>query len=89
MRWDPSKSDSVFFNQSASLHGAFHQLQMAVHFPLLSLRKNRPSKSTDLPSLTICTNAARSCIQILQLQYERAMADGTSQVRPYIHPKFR
>ncbi|KAI0364475.1 hypothetical protein BV20DRAFT_1039391 [Pilatotrama ljubarskyi] len=72
LRWDPSRENLLFLNQSANLYAHYYQLQIAVHRPFIS----SPRKPSPLlfPSLAICTNAARSCIHVLDVQYKRAGA---------------
>lgn len=70
VRWDPNRENVLFLNQSANLYAHYYQLQIAVHRPFIpSPRKPSP---LSFPSLAICTNAARSCIHVLDLQYKRA-----------------
>ncbi len=60
----------LFLNQSASLYASYYALQISVHRPFIPSPR-KPSSLT-FPSLAICTNAARSCIHVLDLQYKRA-----------------
>ena len=55
--------------QSAHLHAQFYHLQILIHRSFIPI----PSKSTTLvlPSLTICTNAARACVHLLEIQFKR------------------
>ncbi|KAI0671307.1 fungal-specific transcription factor domain-containing protein [Trametes maxima] len=70
LRWDPNRENLLFLNQSANLYAHYYQLQIAVHRPFIpSPRKPSP---LSFPSLAICTNAARSCIHVLDVQYKRA-----------------
>ena len=70
VRWDPTRENILFLNQSANLYANYYQLQIAVHRPFIpSPRKPSP---LSFPSLAICTNAARSCIHVLDVQYKRA-----------------
>ncbi|KAI0749212.1 fungal-specific transcription factor domain-containing protein [Daedaleopsis nitida] len=70
LRWDPTRENLLFLNQSANLYANYYQLQIAVHRPFIpSPRKPSP---LSFPSLAICTNAARSCIHVLDVQYKRA-----------------
>ncbi|KAI0771317.1 fungal-specific transcription factor domain-containing protein [Trametes elegans] len=70
VRWDPNRQNMLFLNQSANLYAHYYQLQIAVHRPFIpSPRKPSP---LSFPSLAICTNAARSCIHVLDVQYRRA-----------------
>ncbi|KAI9070185.1 hypothetical protein FKP32DRAFT_1543831, partial [Trametes sanguinea] len=69
LRWDPNRENVLFLNQSANLYAHYYQLQIAVHRPFIpSPRKPSP---LSFPSLAICTNAARSCIHVLDVQYKR------------------
>ena len=80
VRWDPTRENVLFLNQSANLYANYYQLQIAVHRPFIpSPRKPSP---LSFPSLAICTNAARSCIHVLDVQYKRAgMPTYFNQVR--------
>ncbi|KAH9910329.1 fungal-specific transcription factor domain-containing protein [Epithele typhae] len=70
LRWDPTRENVLFLNQSAVLFAHYYQLQIAVHRPFIpSPRKPSP---LSFPSLAICTNAARSCIHVLDIQHGRS-----------------
>ena len=61
--------DSDFLNQSACLYAAYYTVQIVVHRPFIpSPRKPSP---LSFPSLAICTNAARSCIHVLDEAWSR------------------
>ncbi|CCM00118.1 uncharacterized protein FIBRA_02145 [Fibroporia radiculosa] len=69
LRWDPNQENIMFLNQSAHLYASYYQLQISVHRPFIpSPRKPSP---LSFPSLAICTNAARSCTHVLDIQYKR------------------
>ncbi|KZT07879.1 uncharacterized protein LAESUDRAFT_724338 [Laetiporus sulphureus 93-53] len=69
LRWDPKRENITFFNQSATLYASYYMLQVLVHRPFIpSPRKPSP---LSFPSLAICTNAARSCTHVLDVQYKR------------------
>ncbi|KAJ7710074.1 fungal-specific transcription factor domain-containing protein [Mycena olivaceomarginata] len=56
LRWDPNRREETFFDQSCP---------MAIHRPFIpTIREGEP---TSLPSLAICTNAARSCSHIAEM----------------------
>ena len=80
VRWDPTRENLLFLNQSANLYANYYQLQIAVHRPFIpSPRKPSP---LSFPSLAICTNAARSSIHVLDVQYKRTgMPLFSNQVR--------
>ncbi|KAJ7172414.1 fungal-specific transcription factor domain-containing protein [Mycena filopes] len=65
--WDPERRNVLHFNQSALLHAGYYHVQIMVHRPFIPapLEATRPGA---LPSLTICTNAARSCARIIHAQ---------------------
>ncbi|EKM53328.1 uncharacterized protein PHACADRAFT_259611 [Phanerochaete carnosa HHB-10118-sp] len=69
LRWDPNIEQDSFLHLSAWLYSSYYHLQILVHRSFIPI----PSKSTTLtlPSLTICTNAARSCVHILEVQFKR------------------
>ena len=70
VRWDPNRENLVFLNQSANLYASYYQLQISVHRPFIpSPRKPSP---LSFPSLAICTNAARSCTHVMDVQCRRA-----------------
>ncbi|KAF7345892.1 Zn(2)-C6 fungal-type domain-containing protein [Mycena venus] len=65
LRWDPNRRDDAFFDQSALLHCSYYQVQMTIHRPFIpTIREGEP---TSLPSLAICTNAARSCSHVADI----------------------
>ncbi|KAJ7905569.1 fungal-specific transcription factor domain-containing protein [Mycena olivaceomarginata] len=70
--WDPERSNRLHFNQSALLYTAFFYVQILLHRPYIPapLAASRPGA---LPSLVICTNAARSCARILHAQDNRGI----------------
>ncbi|KAI0373465.1 hypothetical protein BV20DRAFT_937863 [Pilatotrama ljubarskyi] len=69
LRWDPHREDIRFLKQSTLLYSHYYQHQIFVHRPFLpSMRK---SSRLSLPSLAICTNAARCCVHINDIQTKR------------------
>jgi hypothetical protein len=67
VRWDPQRSDSLFFHQSAVLQATFYHLQIVIHRPYIARKSTSPS----LPSLAICTNAARANSRLLDILSHR------------------
>lgn len=55
-----SEYEGPFAAQAVSLNAAYHNLRLFIHRPLIMTAHGVPSPS---PSLTICMNAARSCIE--------------------------
>ncbi|KAJ6542962.1 fungal-specific transcription factor domain-containing protein [Mycena capillaripes] len=65
LRWDPNRRDNAFFDQSALLYCSYYRVQICIHRPFVhSVRNVAP---TSLPSLAICTNAARSCSHVVDI----------------------
>ncbi|KAJ7080234.1 fungal-specific transcription factor domain-containing protein [Mycena epipterygia] len=69
LRWNPNRQDNVFFDQSAFLYCSYYQLQTIIHRPFIP--RIRKGMSTTLPSLAICTNAARSCSHVADISKHR------------------
>ncbi|KAG9025718.1 hypothetical protein FRB95_009833 [Tulasnella sp. JGI-2019a] len=65
LRWDPHMdSKSVFYRQAAALRLNFYYVQITIHRPFVQLSSSS-KRALSLPSLAICTNAARSSARIL------------------------
>jgi hypothetical protein len=69
VRWDPNCKDDNYFNQSVSLYTAYYNVQISIHRAFIP-SPNKPSP-LPFPSLTICTNAARSGSHVLYVQRKR------------------
>ena len=69
VRWDPNQKDSTFFNHTVLLYSTFFYIQIQVHRPFLTKKSD-----LSLVSLAICTNAARSCIHLLEVALTRGLA---------------
>ncbi|KAF8625237.1 hypothetical protein AX17_006903 [Amanita inopinata Kibby_2008] len=71
LRWDPNRENDRFFQQSVALYVGYYHLQILIHRPFIpSPRKPSP---LSFPSLAICTNAARSCSHIIDIQRKRVL----------------
>ncbi|KAF8212168.1 fungal-specific transcription factor domain-containing protein [Mycena galopus ATCC 62051] len=83
LTWDPARQNLLHFRQSALLYAGFFHVQIMIHRPYIAmpgLEGSRPGISRNLsgdishlisgaiPSLAICTNAARSCARIMKAQ---------------------
>ncbi|PIL33896.1 transcription factor [Ganoderma sinense ZZ0214-1] len=68
LKWDPNREDDIFMNQSCTLYANYYWLQICIHRPFI-----QPSKANRLPfpSLTICTNAARSATHVMETQCQK------------------
>ena len=69
VRWDPNRKEDNLFNQSISLYAACYHVQISIHRTFIP-SPNKPSPLL-FPSLTICTNAARSCSHVIYIQRKR------------------
>ncbi|KAF9049328.1 hypothetical protein BDZ89DRAFT_1033163 [Hymenopellis radicata] len=69
LRWDPHREDDIFFNQSVVLFAQYYSIQILIHKPFIPSSRN--TSSLTFPSLAICTNAARSCSHIVDIQRQR------------------
>ncbi|KAJ7144522.1 fungal-specific transcription factor domain-containing protein [Mycena epipterygia] len=69
LSWDPARADPVFFDQSVALHSVYCHMQIMVHRSFIpTARKSAP---TGLPSMAVCTNAARTCANMVDVQRRR------------------
>ncbi|KAF8139125.1 fungal-specific transcription factor domain-containing protein [Mycena galopus ATCC 62051] len=69
LRWDPMRKDPIFFDQSVALSCAYYHCQILIHRPFIPMvRKSAP---TALPSLAVCTSAARACAHVVETQRRR------------------
>ena len=72
VRWDPNQKDSTFFDHTVLLYSTFFYIQIQVHRPFLTKKSD-----LSLVSLAICTNAARSCIHLLEVASTRGLVVNT------------
>ncbi|KAJ7219335.1 fungal-specific transcription factor domain-containing protein [Mycena pura] len=70
--WETTHENVLYFNQSALLHAGYYHVQIMVHRPYIPAPLE-VSRSGALPSLTICTNAARACARIIHAQDKRGI----------------
>ncbi|KAJ7722607.1 fungal-specific transcription factor domain-containing protein [Mycena metata] len=71
LHWDPAReATDVFFNQSATLYCSYYLTRILIHRPCIPAIR-RSANSNSLPSLTICTNAARACSHVAEIQQKR------------------
>ncbi|KAG5729774.1 hypothetical protein E4T56_gene936 [Termitomyces sp. T112] len=71
LRWDPTSKNKLFLQQSATLYATYYHLQIFVHRPFIPSFRNKSINT--FPSLAICTNAARSCCHVLDIQSRTAL----------------
>ncbi|KAJ7282949.1 fungal-specific transcription factor domain-containing protein [Mycena rebaudengoi] len=68
--WDPQRKNELHLRQSALLFGWYHHVQIMLHRPYIP-GPQTPTHPNALPSLTICTNAARSVAHIVDALGQR------------------
>ncbi|GJE89778.1 fungal specific transcription factor domain-containing protein [Phanerochaete sordida] len=61
LKYDATRDDIPFAAQAASLQASYHNLRIFIHRPFMSQSHDI---SLPFPSTTMCTNAARSCIEV-------------------------
>ncbi|KAK1219772.1 Gypsy retrotransposon integrase-like protein 1 [Marasmius sp. AFHP31] len=77
LKWNPTNQNPLFFTQSTIIWITYYWLQMLVHKPFMSLstsaggaekESEKPSEeaAAAFPSLSICVNAARAVVHILE-----------------------
>ncbi|KAJ7253504.1 fungal-specific transcription factor domain-containing protein [Mycena rebaudengoi] len=73
LRWDPTREDDAFFEQSVVLHCAYYLLQIMIHRPSGPKKGKEalPLGPDRYPALAICTNAARSCSRVADMHRQR------------------
>ena len=69
VRWDPHRENFLHFSQSATLYATYYHTQILIHRPFIPTPR-KPSPLS-FPSLAICTNAARSCSHVADIQRKR------------------
>ncbi|KAJ7071926.1 fungal-specific transcription factor domain-containing protein [Mycena amicta] len=65
LRWDPQREDEVFSKQSACLYATYYHIQIQIHRNFVSSPSNHAPLYSNFPSLTICSNAARAYIRVI------------------------
>ncbi|KAJ7782275.1 fungal-specific transcription factor domain-containing protein [Mycena maculata] len=65
LRWDPNRR-GAFFEQSAILHVTYYYAQITIHRPYI-----HKQNALAVPSLSICTDAARSALYIADIWINR------------------
>ncbi|KAJ7187395.1 fungal-specific transcription factor domain-containing protein, partial [Mycena filopes] len=71
LRWDPDRADTVFFQQSVALQCKYYHLQIYIHKRFIPVLRSAP---TGMPSLAVCTSAARACANLVDI-HRRRMGD--------------
>ena len=74
VRWDPEQKYVLWLTQAASLKTFHYYAQFAVHRPFIAA--SRRESPLSFPSVIICTNGARSSIQVLEILTKRTGSPG-------------
>ncbi|KAI0312023.1 fungal-specific transcription factor domain-containing protein [Amylostereum chailletii] len=69
IRWDPRRENKTFLVQSAYLHGMYCETKILAHRPFLPL--SNTATPYQLHSLSVCTEAARSCADVYAELHKR------------------
>ncbi|KAL0573763.1 Gypsy retrotransposon integrase-like protein 1 [Marasmius crinis-equi] len=83
LRWNPDRpfTNDIFFNQSATLYSVYFWATIQIHRPFIPRVSKVMSKNTvnnsplSYSSLAVCTNAARACARLLDVQLTRGIVD--------------
>uniref|UniRef100_A0A0W0GB04 Xylanolytic transcriptional activator regulatory domain-containing protein n=1 Tax=Moniliophthora roreri TaxID=221103 RepID=A0A0W0GB04_MONRR len=76
LRWNPDgQSDPIFFNQSATIYSIYYWVQIQIHRPFIPTSRDDKNGGLSYPSLAVCTNAARSCVRVLDIQSRKGIVD--------------
>ncbi|KAK7465008.1 Gypsy retrotransposon integrase-like protein 1 [Stygiomarasmius scandens] len=69
LQWNTEHQNDTFFRQSAMLYTLYYWVQIHVHRRFIP----RPGEScSEYPCLEICTNAARSCLRVIEASCKRS-----------------
>ncbi|KAF5323156.1 hypothetical protein D9758_016786 [Tetrapyrgos nigripes] len=71
LKWDPHHPNSIHLVQSATLHAVYYWIQMHAHKSFIPVLKRGGSVSIKFPSVAICMNAGRSCVNIVEALFKR------------------
>ncbi|KAF8315668.1 hypothetical protein DL93DRAFT_2078902 [Clavulina sp. PMI_390] len=71
LKWDANRQNDVHFMQSSMLYASCYMWQIFIHRPFIHSIKGPSTLS--FPSMSICTNAARSCSHVLEAVQNRKM----------------
>ncbi|KAK7034642.1 Gypsy retrotransposon integrase-like protein 1 [Paramarasmius palmivorus] len=74
LKWNPDQVDSPFFNQAATLHSMYYWITIQIHRPFIP-KEGKQNTQLQYSSLAVCTNAARACVRILDVQSKRGILD--------------
>lgn len=71
MKWNPENKNLADLEQSAQLYSVAYNASQLIHRPFIPTPDKKPISS--IPSLAICTRAARSCANVLNVARKHRM----------------
>lgn len=71
LRWDPSRKEQPFFNQSGFLYITYQYARILLHRPYIPRTSDSKTTSTLYPSVATCVEAAMSCLDVVNVQKQR------------------
>ena len=71
MKWDPDNQNLADLEQSAQLYSVAYNVSQLIHRPFIQPADEKSTSS--IPSLAICTRAARSCANVLNVARKHRM----------------
>ncbi|KAJ7167929.1 fungal-specific transcription factor domain-containing protein [Mycena filopes] len=74
LMWDPARQDALFFDQSAALYCFYCYTRILIFRPFIPALRSQVIPA-DPNALAICVRAARSCMHVAQIQWQRAPAN--------------
>ncbi|KAF5323640.1 hypothetical protein D9758_017082 [Tetrapyrgos nigripes] len=72
LKWDPHGPNNIHLVQSATLHAIYYWIQMHAHRSFIPVLKRGGPVSIKFPSVAICMNAGRSCVNIVDCPLQEA-----------------
>ncbi|KJA20733.1 hypothetical protein HYPSUDRAFT_42809 [Hypholoma sublateritium FD-334 SS-4] len=75
LRWNPEERNPIFFHQSSYLYATYYYTQILIHRPFL-IKKSPLS----FPALAICTTAAKTCADMLEVAATRGLRVTTPNI---------
>ncbi|KAF5323168.1 hypothetical protein D9758_016788 [Tetrapyrgos nigripes] len=71
LKWDPHGPNNIHLVQSATLHAVYYWIQMHAHRFFIPMLNRGGPVVIKSPSVAICMNAGRSCVNILDALFKR------------------
>lgn len=68
VKWNHTQKEQIFFDQSVMLYTAYNDIRILVHKPFIPSPAHHPDPPGSINSLAICTEAARTIIDVMHTQ---------------------